>query len=72
MAGGGDVNGDGYADWIVGAPRATYIASGDHPPGNVYVMLGGPEFDTDPDFVLSGDHVGDLFGFSVALGRQPP
>jgi hypothetical protein len=69
LAGGGDVNGDGYSDWIVGAPQATYTACGDRPPGRAYVILGGPAPAT---FLLSGDHRGDLFGFSVALGRQPP
>jgi hypothetical protein len=72
VAGGGDVNGDGYSDWIAAAPQATDTGSVDRPPGHVYVMLGGTELATDPGFVLSADSGEDIFGFSVAFGRQPP
>jgi len=39
VAGAGDVNGDGYADVIVGAPR---FASGQVDEGRAFVYLGGP------------------------------
>lgn len=38
--GAGDVNGDGYADLIVGAPRASPAGSGSGVPGGAYLVLG--------------------------------
>lgn len=60
---GGDVNGDGYADLIVGAFE--YPAG----PGSVYVYLGGAgTFDTTFDARFVGAVAGDEFGVSVAVG----
>jgi len=63
----GDINGDRYADVIVGAPGHNSEQ------GRVYVFHGGPEMDTNPDKVFSGEqdisagfgqwlNVGDLNG----------
>ena len=55
----GDVNGDGYADFIVGAPGYVYST------GRANVYFGGPELDDIPDLSLFGEVAGDLFGWSV-------
>ncbi|MBK7077011.1 MAG: FG-GAP repeat protein [Myxococcales bacterium] len=62
-AAGGDVNGDGYADLVVG--------SSEYPtgPGSVYVYLGGPgAFNTTSDARFTGAVAGDEQGSSVAVG----
>jgi hypothetical protein len=58
VAGAGDVNGDGVADFAIGAPRTDR--------GSVYVFFGGAELDDTPDLVLHGAASGDRFGSSVA------
>ena len=58
VSGAGDVNGDGYADWIVGAPGA-----GD---GLAYLYFGGSAPDAVPDVMLTGPASDSEFGFSVA------
>jgi len=64
VAGAGDVNGDGYDDVIVGAPRNP---EGGQYAGKVYVYLGGPGGLLKPAaFVATGENAGDDFGFSVA------
>ncbi len=62
----GDVNGDSFADLIVGAYGA-YVRPGFFP-GRVYIYFGGPGFDTIPDVILNGGHENDLeqFGNSVS------
>jgi hypothetical protein len=54
----GDVNGDGYADIIVGAPQP----SGN---GRAYVFYGGASPDAVADLVLTGAATGDGFGCSA-------
>jgi hypothetical protein len=49
----GDVNGDSFADLIIGA-CGTYIRPGFNP-GRVYIYFGGPSFDTIPDVILMAD-----------------
>jgi hypothetical protein len=64
VAGAGDVNGDGLADVLVGAPTT----SG----GGAYVFFGasaGPS--TMPDIVLMGAGQNTWFGRSVARSQQP-
>jgi FG-GAP repeat len=76
----GDVNRDGYHDWIVGAP-------GDDGDGNAtedgadrgraFFFLGSRVPDGIPDLVFTGSEVGSAFGFAVAsagdinAGRAP-
>ncbi|MBP9826278.1 MAG: FG-GAP repeat protein [Thermoanaerobaculia bacterium] len=56
-----DVNGDGYADVIVGAPNANGGA------GRMHVYLGGARpLTTVPAMSLDGRATGDAFGTSVA------
>ena len=60
----GDVNGDGYDDVIVGAPRLVSR-------GRAYIYLGGRQYgsqslDETPDFVFTGEADYDDFGWSVA------
>jgi len=59
----GDVNGDGYADVVVGAwgyPDAGYT-------GRAYVYLGGQSgLATAPATTLTGEAAGNYFGYSVA------
>jgi hypothetical protein len=65
VASGGDVNGDGFADGIVGAWRAT--TTGGVRSGAVMVFLGnGLGVVHDPHRVLEGAAAEDGFGWSVA------
>ena len=72
VAGAGDVNGDGVADTIVGAPDIdSYGGQGD---GSAYVVFGGSSFDTpidldqlgDRGFRIEGAATRDGTGWSVA------
>ncbi len=68
VAAAGDVNGDGYGDFVIGAPTANgnagevYVVFGDKtaspPPGNLSALNG------TTGFILTGD-AGDKLGFSV-------
>jgi hypothetical protein len=60
----GDVNGDGYDDVIVGAPRNAATGAGT---GRAYVYSGK---DGKVLLTLSGEHAGDGFGAAVAGGRR--
>jgi FG-GAP repeat/FlgD Ig-like domain/FG-GAP-like repeat len=62
----GDVNGDGYADVIVGAPNAS--SGGLTHNGRAYLFLGGPGgLAGSPAWMLDGTEVSEeLLGFSVA------
>lgn len=64
VGGGGDVNGDGFADVVVGAWLADTPAAN---AGRAYVYLGGPNgLDGTADGTLSGAAAGDNLGVSVA------
>jgi hypothetical protein len=63
-SGAGDVNGDGYDDVIVGAPRNAATGAG---AGRAYVYSGK---DGKVLLTLSGEHAGDGFGAAVAGGRR--
>jgi hypothetical protein len=61
---GADVNGDGYADVIVGAFR---YSSGEVNEGKAFVYLGSPSgLSTTPDWTAESNLSGQLFAFSVA------
>jgi len=65
VASAGDVNGDGYADLVVGAETAS--PGGMDSAGAVSLFLGGPSgIGATPDQVLSGQAPGDHFGYSAA------
>ena len=60
----GDVNGDGYADVVVGAPN---YADGQPQEGATFVYWGGPtELDADPNWSVEGNQKGAGYGFSVS------
>jgi hypothetical protein len=59
----GDVNGDGYADVIVGAYGND---AGGSAAGRAYVFLGTPIPDAAADFTLTGEATLDNLGFAVA------
>jgi hypothetical protein len=71
VSGAGDVNGDGYADLVVGAPLAD--PGGRRDAGTASVFLGSPSWTPSPtgtarapDRVLEGVAPDDAFGVSVA------
>ncbi|MGD9315889.1 MAG: FG-GAP-like repeat-containing protein [Anaerolineae bacterium] len=60
VAGAGDVNGDGYADLIVGAPGYNSAQ------GQVQIVYGDPSgVNTSLVWTFSGEYAGDAFGSSV-------
>jgi FG-GAP repeat/FG-GAP-like repeat len=63
VGGAGDMNGDGFADLIVGA-------KGDDSPvnnaGAAYVFFGGPGADVLPDWSLHGNGISTQYGMCVA------
>jgi len=59
----GDLNRDGYADVMVGAPHNDAGASNG---GRVYIYFGGPSPDNVPDLVLTGLWTSGYFGQSLA------
>jgi len=61
----GDVNGDGYGDVIVGAPRAD---NGQTDEGVVRLYFGGPSLPAGPASVRDGIQSEALLGYSVAQG----
>ncbi|MFQ5599951.1 MAG: FlgD immunoglobulin-like domain containing protein [Candidatus Krumholzibacteriia bacterium] len=65
--GGADLNGDGYDDWVAGAPG---LGSSGTDPGRVYVFWGGASPDGVPDLVIPGDLAGGQFGAAVCLVRD--
>jgi hypothetical protein len=64
----GDLNGDGYADIVVGAPTTVeYDTSGAiRDVGRAYVYFGGPSMDGIADVVLFGEQKEEYLGCSVA------
>ena len=65
----GDVNGDSFADLIVGAYGAA-PRPGAFDMGQVYIYFGGSNFDTIPDGILNGGHQGDYEGFGTSVGGK--
>lgn len=52
----GDINGDGFLDFVVGAPYYKQLT------GRAYLYYGGAAFDTIPDLVLTGEQKNSMFG----------
>ncbi len=72
VAGGGDLNGDGFDDLVIGAPTPDYAGLG---PGRAFVFFGGDpagtaRVDTLADVVLTGAHESDRLGSQVAIVRD--
>ncbi len=63
VSGAGDMNGDGYADLIVGSPADDIGLTNS---GAAFVFFGGPSMDEAPDLILAGEAAEDYFGLSVA------
>jgi hypothetical protein len=61
----GDVNGDGIADVIVGAPLHDNVAPD---AGSAYVYFGGTSPNAFPDLTLAGEDPSEAFGISVGSG----
>lgn len=61
----GDLNGDGYDDFVIGAPHDDYDAH-----GRVYIYYGGPHLDDQYDVLLEGEEVCDYFGYSLSAVRD--
>lgn len=61
MASAGDFNGDGFADFIAGAPGVTNGGT-----GRVYLYAGGPALDAVCDGVLPGAQLDSRFGWNGA------
>ena len=65
VAGGGDVDGDGYDDFLVGAPGSDVEGAG---AGTVYLFLGGAVLDATADAAWHGTLPGARFGAALAAG----
>jgi hypothetical protein len=60
----GDINGDGYYDIIVGAPR---FSNGEENEGAVFVYYGSPSgLETNPSWVMEGNQANAFYGASVS------
>lgn len=59
VGGGGDLNGDGYEDLVVGAPENDEVYPNG---GKVYVFFGGNPMDTVPDLWHYGEASGEALG----------
>lgn len=55
----GDINGDGYDDMVISGYAEESVG------GRVFIYFGGPEFDTIPDWVLTGHQYAEDFGISL-------
>jgi len=63
VAGGGDVNGDGFSDVLVGA---IYNDDGGSAAGKAYLFFGGPTMDAVPDWTFAGEHPDSQLGNALA------
>jgi hypothetical protein len=69
IAGGGDVNGDGYDDVLVGVPyNSGTFASTDV--GSVYVYYGSAAGLSTTPAIIPSSRLGDHFGISVAIAKD--
>ena len=73
LGGGGDINGDGYDDFLIGAPAGDEQVISN--PGHVYIIFGKPEpywnynyvLPSQADVSFDGEKQHDLAGLSVAI-----
>ena len=63
LAGVGDVNGDGYADLLMGAP---HYSNGETDEGEVQLLLGGAVPDSTPDWSIESNQANAKLGAAVA------
>ncbi len=63
VSGCGDVNGDGWDDLVVGAPRNDFAF---YNAGRAYLYFGGPALDNQPDLVIDGLGNNAFLGYTVA------
>lgn len=63
VGGGGDVNGDGFDDIVVGARLFPVSTAA----GRALVYFGGRTLDDAPDVILNGEFGGDWFGSAVGM-----
>jgi len=63
----GDINGDGFADFAIGADKAD---DGGADAGKVYIYYGGKELDATADVTLTGERANDWFGTAIAGGHD--
>ena len=66
VASAGDVNGDGYADIVVGAPGYTDNPGTEDNEGGAFVYYGGSTPDTTPDWSTDSDQASASLGSAVA------
>ena len=67
VSSGGYVDGDGYADVIVGADGAD---AGGTDKGQAYIYYGGSSMDDTADVTFSGAADNDYLGYSVSAGKS--
>jgi photosystem II stability/assembly factor-like uncharacterized protein len=63
LAAAGDLNGDGWPDFVVGSPYSDISGESS---GSARVFFGGPDLNTGSSLLLAGPEAYDRFGFSVA------
>lgn len=67
LTGLGDIDGDGYNDFAIGADKAD---DGGADAGKVYIYYGGKQIDNEPDVTLIGERSNDWFGTAIAGGSD--
>jgi len=67
VAGGGDLNGDGFSDVVVGGYGSD---AGGSAAGRAYVYFGGTPPDAVPDFTVTGEATLDNLGYAVSGGSD--
>jgi len=63
----GDINGDGFDDFAIGADKNDEAGTD---AGKVYIYYGGKDLDSEPDIVLTGNRANDWFGASIGGGHD--